>query len=101
MYSLRLFSWALFVVAALCLLTALATEELIFIPASVSSLATGLLFLAADRALLILAEIRDAVSGEIKSVEHHKVDAEIPTSPVRSIEEISSDLKAMKQRVVE
>lgn len=101
MYSLRLFSWALFAVAGLCLVTALATEELIFIPASVSSLATGLMFLAADKALLILGEIRDAVSGHSKPLEHSEAVNQVPTKPARSIEEISSDLKAMKQRVVD
>lgn len=61
MIYLRLASYLCFAVAALCAIAAIANEDIYFVVPAVSVAIVGVVFLAMDRALILLSEIRDAL----------------------------------------
>ncbi|UOA25940.1 hypothetical protein [Pseudosulfitobacter sp. DSM 107133] len=98
MLSLRLFAWAAFAVAALCIVVAIAAEALILISPAIAALISGVLFLAADRAIFLLTEIKDALKGTQPAIEPSLDTTPSAARETRSIEEISRDIENLKTR---
>lgn len=110
MQALKIISYICFGFAALGLLLAAATEELVFVISAITMLVTGVLIIALNKIITTLVEIRDALLGEsnLGARENANVgthddvgvyDAQ-EARPQRSIQEISADLDRMKKKLV-
>ncbi len=66
----------------------------VFLGAAISLIAAGTLFLAADKVLQVLSEIRDRMPIA-KPSEHPSDDSAVFKGPVRTAAEIDADLKRL------
>ena len=96
------FIWFL---AACIAFLALANEEFILLSMAIGTAIAGTFLFYFGRIVFLLSEIRDALVDEpeqTSEVDEPEQTAEPPldaTKPVRSIEEVSADLKRLKSKV--
>ena len=98
MLGIKLASWGSFALAALGFVLFVNEGFVPFLAASVACALSGVLLLAIDRALVLLAEIRDALCAPTNSQEaifEPKTDEASPRSAV----EIGDDLERMRKRL--
>jgi hypothetical protein len=101
MIYLRIASYGCFGVAALCVVAALAAEDIYFAVPAISVGLVGVLFLAFDRALFLLSEIRDAlVTSESSSpvAVPAATETAIASDISQGLQDLSSRLDAMRKR---
>ena len=87
------FIWFL---AACIAFLALANEEFILLSMAIGTAIAGTFLFYFGRIVFLLSEIRDALVDEPEQTAEPPLDA---TKPVRSIEEVSADLKRLKSKV--
>ncbi len=91
MGMLRLMGYGAYVLGAIALI--LTVEEFIFIAFAISLVASGTLFLAADRVIVVLCEIRDRLPKPVVvAASEEPVFVGSPRSP----EEIAADLQKLR-----
>lgn len=97
MFALRFAAWGAFGFAALALVLLINEGFIPYLGAALSLALAGVLLLAADKALMLLAGIRDAL---LKSEEPKQlvVDAGLPQMPPRSAADITIDIERLKNR---
>lgn len=94
MQSLKVFAWLSFGAAALCLLAAIVTGFEGYLLPAVSGGVAGVLFLALDRIVSLMTEIRDALV--IREPEPTvETAAAVPT---RTLAEVDADIKRLARR---
>lgn len=91
MGMLRLMGYGAYAFGAIALI--LATENVIFVAAAISLVATGTVFFAADRIVILLGEIRDRLP---KPMVAEPVEAPAFVGVPRSPEEIAADLQKLR-----
>lgn len=102
MQAVKWTAYVCFGTSGLTVILAMASEAPIFIGAALSVALLGMGFLAADRALLILTDIRNAL---VPALELQAQTVSVPAHPgetipsVRTAAEISADIAAIKARV--
>lgn len=102
MKSVRWTAYGCFGLAGLSVILAMANEAPGFLGAGVGVLVMGIGFLAADRGLSLLAEIRDAlVPSTVAPSNAPEADEATHDGPkpVRTAAEISADLKKLQKNV--
>lgn len=91
MGMLRLMGYGAYAFGGIALI--LATENLIFIAAAISLVATGTVFFAADRIVVLLGEIRDRLP---KAMAAKPAEEPAFVGVPRSPEEIAADLQKLR-----
>jgi hypothetical protein len=97
MFALRVAAWAAFGFAALAAVLFINEGFTPYLGAALSLALAGTLLLAADRALVLLAGIRDALIAKDDRVQQAPGAVVLPITP-RSAEAISGDIERLKGR---
>ncbi len=98
MPAINLIAWINFIAAGILALATFA-GNIAFLSPAVAAAISGCLFLAIDRALILLAEIRDRLPEP--SARQPEQPSKLPEgTPTRSLAEIEADLERMKSRKV-
>jgi len=98
MPAMIVIAWINFVGAGLLLLMSFNGHPL-FLSSAVAAAISGCLFLAIDRALKLLAEIRDRLPSAVTASESIQ-SAVLPSpTPTRSLAEVEADLAKMQSRI--
>lgn len=97
MFALRLAAWSAFAFAALSGMQFVNSAFVPFLTAGISLLVAGILFLALDRVITLLASIRDALIASPNAVDLGAVDGARDIEP-RTLGQIEADIARIKGR---
>ncbi|WP_306152322.1 hypothetical protein [Roseovarius sp. MMSF_3281] len=95
MISLRISAYIALAIGAFLLFFAAVEESFVPLPFGVTGLLFGVLFLAADKALMLLTEIRDSLLA-VKQDE--VLEAPVPSSDTVDMSDLSERLSSAKTR---
>ncbi|MFV0303558.1 MAG: hypothetical protein ACK5IP_22275 [Paracoccus sp. (in: a-proteobacteria)] len=97
MPAITVIAWLNFLAAGAFVMMALSDEPAMMSPAVIAAI-SGCIFLAIDRALTLLREIRDRLPAPEIATEMPQPRRQ-PDEPVRNLEEIEADLARMRSRI--
>lgn len=98
MLGIKIASWGSFALAALGFVLFVNEGFVPFLAASIACAISGVLLLAIDRVLVLLAEIRDALRGPANNQEA-VFEPRTDIAPPRSAAEIAQDLDRVRNRL--
>lgn len=94
---LKTVAWVFFGLAVINVFAAANTgQPPLFIGLSLSCIISGVAFLAADQALVLLTQIRDALAPQLAEQAASTTADATPQRPARSIEELQADLARLR-----
>lgn len=96
---LRGAAWVAFALSAFALFMAFSQNYLLFFSAAAQAGFVGIILLAADRALTMLTQIRDALAPQYATqMEQEAPQPATPSAPPRSVAELAADLERLKAK---
>ena len=105
MVLLQALGYISFGLGVLLVIAGVSTEDFVFFNGAISLLISGVLFLAIDKIVTTLVEIRDAVRGDIENksqavgVTTKSAEEDSFAEPTKTLAELSADLEKMKKRL--
>lgn len=97
MPAIRIIAWINFIAAGVLMIASLNRNPFLLSPAIVAAI-SGCLFLAIDKALTLLTEIRDRLP-QTTAPATERPTRPIDGAPIRSIADIEADLIKMKSKI--
>lgn len=100
MASLRLIAWFFAVIGAVLLIMTVTNEYYGLITPALTALISSVVFFAADKALVLLTEIRDAISQPLSKTGAEGVAPDAPSrqTPTKSLKEIEADIERLRAK---